>query len=183
MNKTKRKSISKKTRFEIFKRDDFTCQYCGSHPPSVILHIDHIVPVKDGGDNQMDNLITSCSSCNLGKSANSLNSVPLSLKEKANQVKESELQLKEYTKILKAKKDRIEIEKWQIAASLEGVEYIRQYNAAKMKSIEIFLNKLHFYQVLDAAENAFHKFTYREYPRFKYFCGICWKIIKGEQNG
>jgi len=65
----KRKSISKKLRFDIFKRDEFVCQYCGSHPPSAILHVDHIHPVKEGGTNCNDNLITSCSLCNLGKSA------------------------------------------------------------------------------------------------------------------
>lgn len=104
---TKRKAISKKLRFEIFKRDEFTCQYCGSHPPSVILHVDHIIPVKEGGDNNIDNLITSCSSCNLGKSANSLTNIPVSLKEKSDLIKESEAQIKAYSKIMQDKKDRI----------------------------------------------------------------------------
>lgn len=44
-----RKAISKKTRFEVFKRDRFTCQYCGATPPGVLLHIDHIHPVAEGG--------------------------------------------------------------------------------------------------------------------------------------
>ena len=37
----KRKSISKKARFEVFKRDSFTCQYCGRTAPDVVLHLDH----------------------------------------------------------------------------------------------------------------------------------------------
>ena len=41
-----RKAISKKLRFEVFKRDSFTCQYCGKSAPDVILHVDHILPVK-----------------------------------------------------------------------------------------------------------------------------------------
>lgn len=44
-----RKAISKKTRFDVFKRDGFTCQYCGAHPPEVVLHIDHIIAVAEGG--------------------------------------------------------------------------------------------------------------------------------------
>lgn len=64
----KRKSISKKTRFEVFKRDSFTCQYCGSKAPDAILEIDHLNPVKHGGDNDLLNLITSCFVCNRGKS-------------------------------------------------------------------------------------------------------------------
>ena len=59
----KRKGISKKTRFEIFKRDKFTCQFCGQIAPNVILEIDHLKPVVKGGDNNLLNLITSCFSC------------------------------------------------------------------------------------------------------------------------
>ena len=63
----KRKSIAKKTRFEVFKRDKFTCQYCGRMAPDVILEVDHIKPVAEGGTNAMINLITSCRDCNRGK--------------------------------------------------------------------------------------------------------------------
>lgn len=63
-----RKGIGKKLRFEVFKRDRFTCQYCGAAAPEAILHVDHISPVSKGGGNDILNLITSCASCNLGKS-------------------------------------------------------------------------------------------------------------------
>lgn len=59
----KRKPIGNSKRFEIFKRDLFTCQYCGNHPPKTVLEIDHIIPVSKGGDNSQDNLITSCFVC------------------------------------------------------------------------------------------------------------------------
>lgn len=65
--KPTRKAIPKKTRFEVFKRDKFTCQYCGKKSPDVVLHIDHINPVAKGGDNSITNLVTSCVDCNLGK--------------------------------------------------------------------------------------------------------------------
>lgn len=68
----KRKSLSKTVRFEVFKRDSFTCQYCGSKAPEVVLHVDHIVAVATGGGNELLNLITSCGSCNSGKSAKPL---------------------------------------------------------------------------------------------------------------
>ena len=64
---TKRKSISKKIRFEVFKRDKFTCQYCGGKAPSILLEIDHIKPIASGGDNGILNLVTSCFDCNRGK--------------------------------------------------------------------------------------------------------------------
>lgn len=61
--------VSKSLRFDIFRRDSFTCQYCGSKPPDVILEIDHITPLSQGGEDDPANLITSCNSCNRGKSA------------------------------------------------------------------------------------------------------------------
>lgn len=62
-----RKSISKKLRFEVFKRDSFKCQYCGKSAPDVILECDHVVPVAEGGKTEMLNLITACRDCNRGK--------------------------------------------------------------------------------------------------------------------
>ena len=91
-----RKAISKKMRFEVLKRDKFTCQYCGKQSPSVILHLDHIKPVSKGGKNSLLNLVTSCVDCNLGKGARELSDeselekqkVHLSaLSEKQDQVK------------------------------------------------------------------------------------------------
>jgi len=69
-----RKQTSKRLRFEIFKRDLFTCQYCGKQPPDVVLEIDHIHPVADGGKTEPLNLTTACADCNAGKS-----NVPLGL--------------------------------------------------------------------------------------------------------
>lgn len=42
--------ISKKLRFEVFKRDCFTCQYCGEKAPNVKLEVDHIKPVSNYGN-------------------------------------------------------------------------------------------------------------------------------------
>lgn len=67
-----RKTIPKAVRFEVFKRDKFTCQYCGQKAPDVVLNADHIKPVAEGGTNDIVNLITSCEPCNNGKGARSL---------------------------------------------------------------------------------------------------------------
>ena len=67
-----RSGITKKIRFEVFKRDGFKCQYCGSSAPDVILHVDHINPVVNGGDNKIINLVTSCFDCNRGKGKRTL---------------------------------------------------------------------------------------------------------------
>lgn len=63
----KRPSTGKRLRFEVFKRDGFTCQYCGAQPPDVVLVPDHIEPLARGGSNTIENLITACEVCNQGK--------------------------------------------------------------------------------------------------------------------
>ena len=70
-NKTsqRRSGLSKKIKFEIMHRDNFTCQYCGkTKDDGVTLHIDHKIPVSKGGTDKFDNLVTACSECNFGKS-------------------------------------------------------------------------------------------------------------------
>ena len=67
-DKPKRKTIGDKLRFEVFKRDNFKCQYCGMSAPDVVLNVDHIDPVSNGGENDILNLVTSCRDCNSGKS-------------------------------------------------------------------------------------------------------------------
>lgn len=71
----KRQSTGKRLRFEVFKRDRFTCQYCGAQPPQVVLVADHIEPAALGGPTSIDNLITSCEACNQGKADKPLGAV------------------------------------------------------------------------------------------------------------
>jgi len=61
-------SISKRLRFEIFKRDGFRCSYCGATPEISELRVDHVTPRAKGGSDDPDNLATSCHDCNAGKS-------------------------------------------------------------------------------------------------------------------
>ena len=69
-HKTKREpSVS--LRYDVLKRDNYKCVICGRSPandPSIILHVDHIIPYSKGGETAMNNLQTLCQHCNLGKS-------------------------------------------------------------------------------------------------------------------
>ena len=175
MAKAKRKAISKRTRFEVFKRDGFKCLYCGAHPPGVLLHVDHIQPVAAGGGNDIDNLATSCDSCNLGKSAILLRSVPLSLAEKAAEVNEREEQLKGYHDILEAKRVRLDDETWRVMNLMypgKGSVSRDEFQGTKK-----FIEKLGFHEVYDAAEIALAgPASYRN--TFRYFAGVCWSKIR-----
>ena len=66
-----KRDINLRLRFKVMQRDNFKCRMCGASPatdPTVILHIDHIIPWAKGGETTIDNLQTLCSKCNLGKS-------------------------------------------------------------------------------------------------------------------
>ena len=52
------------TRFNVFLRDRFTCQYCGERDD---LTFDHLVPRSKGGQTTWDNVVTACAPCNLKK--------------------------------------------------------------------------------------------------------------------
>lgn len=185
MRKTQRKSISKKTRFEIFKRDDFTCQYCGNHPPKAILHIDHIEPVKEGGGNDMHNLITSCDICNLGKSANRLASVPQALEHSARQLQEKEEQLRGWNAVHQEAYERLEAQAWQVAnLYLDGrgkpLDNIQRKHFQVIKSCIV---RLGLYPCVEAMEVALSKGIYQDLGTFKYFCGVCRNKLGEVQNG
>ena len=79
--KQERKPITKKTRFEVFKRDSFKCQYCGKTPPEVTLEVDHIKPKSKKGSDDLNNLITACFNCNRGKSNIELKQITNTLNE------------------------------------------------------------------------------------------------------
>jgi len=55
------------TRFNVFLRDRFVCQYCGEPRPAHDLTFDHVVPRSRGGRTTWANVVTACSSCNLLK--------------------------------------------------------------------------------------------------------------------
>ena len=55
------------TRFNVFLRDRFNCQYCGEDFRSEELTFDHVIPRSRGGRTSWDNVVTACQGCNLVK--------------------------------------------------------------------------------------------------------------------
>jgi hypothetical protein len=185
MTKTKslREPISKKLRFEVFKRDAFKCHYCGNHPPTVILEVDHITPVSKGGTNNIDNLTTACFGCNRGKSDTELNVLPQTTLSKIELLQEQEDQYNEYQKLLKRIERRIE----QEADNIDFIfgEYWEDCHLSKTfkeGSLKVFIRKLGFTEVSTAMHKACSR-VHRVNACIKYFCGICWGKIREGSNG
>lgn len=59
-------SIAKRLRFEILRRDGYRCRYCGADDNLVV---DHVLPEALGGLTEAANLVTACQPCNVGKSS------------------------------------------------------------------------------------------------------------------
>jgi 5-methylcytosine-specific restriction endonuclease McrA len=55
------------TRFNVFLRDRFVCQYCGDDFPTQDLTFDHVIPRSRGGRTAWENVVTACGGCNLLK--------------------------------------------------------------------------------------------------------------------
>jgi hypothetical protein len=65
-----RRSLSLALRYAVLSRDQFRCAKCGRSPAmerGVMLHIDHVIALANGGETALGNLQTLCEDCNLGK--------------------------------------------------------------------------------------------------------------------
>ncbi len=77
------------TRFNLFLRDEFCCQYCGAKGD---LTFDHVVPRARGGTTSWENVVAACSPCNLRKGAKSLRQAGFHLKRPPRQPNSEEMQ-------------------------------------------------------------------------------------------
>ena len=76
------------TRFNLFLRDEFTCQYCGSKGD---MTFDHVVPRCRGGKTTWQNVVASCGPCNLKKASRSLREASMHLQRPAREPSPQEL--------------------------------------------------------------------------------------------
>lgn len=192
----KREAISKKIRFEVFKRDSFTCQYCGKHPPEVTLEIDHIKPIALGGTSDINNLITACFGCNRGKGKTELKQITNSMMENKEIIEERERQYIEYHKLLAKVRKRVESEIDSVVEIFEE-KFKNQSPTEKFKinTIKMFIEKIGVFNVIDAMTLACDYIGGEGYSKadnfamkrgsdcLRYFCGICWKKLRSIENG
>ena len=76
------------TRFNLFLRDEFRCQYCGGKGD---LTFDHVVPRARGGITSWENVVAACAKCNLRKGSKSLGRAGMSLRKPPRQPGAEEL--------------------------------------------------------------------------------------------
>jgi hypothetical protein len=168
-----RMAISKTKRFEVFKRDLFTCQYCGRTAPNVVLVIDHIEPVAKGGTNDILNLITSCNDCNSGKSARRLSDSTIIEKQMA-QLKEIQERRNQLSMLKTWKDECVKFDNEQLQVVVDQIESFYGYSvpddgiAVIMKAIK----KFGIEEVFEAVQVAIQNYELVSTASLKIY-GIC----------
>lgn len=187
----KRKALSKKLRFEVFKRDRFTCSYCGKRPPEVILEPDHILPIVEGGEDTLENLTTACFACNRGKAGVSLENVApaideMQVLENVQEMLERQLAIRRSVVVANAAREAEQaavetVRSWWMEEFGPGAEF-------KVPTIRQFCRRLGLEEVrdaMDAAQGLIDQkpwITPQHSEFWRYFCGVCWNKIRDRER-
>lgn len=178
--------MTKKLRFKIFTRDNFTCKYCGGTPPECTLEVDHIISRKDGGSDDEGNLTTSCFNCNRGKSKKSLNPEvvnKISFKKKIKEIEVKKEQIELYFEFLK-KKENLDDDIVQPFADrwleCSGNEYsLSTHGRKQMKPLIKKFSTEHIFKAIGITwENS----KVDNEHKFRYMCGILKALRLEEEN-
>lgn len=179
-------TVSKHLRFEIPRRDNFQCRYCGGAAPDVALTVDHVIPVALGGTDEASNLVSACQPCNSGKSATPPDA-PLvedvsrraldwaAAMEYAAAERRSNRGLREDAKV------QFETH-WQ-GYRLPGYQsrYHETLPAGWQGTIDQVLDAgLDAADLIELVDVAMGSSNVRE--KWRYFCGCCWRRVRETQS-
>lgn len=188
-------SLSVRTRFEVFKRDRFTCQYCGKNPPDVLLEVDHITPRAAGGSDEMANLTTACWDCNRGKADRLLEegTEPVVGAGQVDSLRERLEQAAAYTELvgqqeaLVDKQVRLVMGVWAKAFGAEEIEEDGQSfwrlasgEFPNERSVRIFVRRLPVHEIMAAIDITSSRHHESTAWTCRFFYKVCWRRIKGE---
>lgn len=174
-------AVTKRTRFEVLRRDNYTCRYC--HATDSPLTVDHVMPVALGGGDDPANLVTACRDCNAGKSSES--------PDAATVAQVSEFALRWRAAMDQAVEDALE--QADIRAELVDYFHTEWHEHPSLPDLPVGWEESvsRFYglglrvTLLDEAVRA----TAARFQRmhgseraFRYFAGVCWQKIRDIQD-
>lgn len=177
-------AVSKRLRFEILRRDNFQCRYCGAKPPQAQLRIDHVIPEALGGQTVPENLVTSCEPCNSGKTS-TLPDSPLVEDVRRDALRwaralEAAAEIRRLDREAREAYVNYFTELWNVWKTGRGqYEKPIPLDPGWQSTIEKFY-AYHFdpdelkYAVRRAMEND----KVPADSTYRYFCGICWNILR-----
>ena len=175
-------AVSKRLRFEILRRDEHTCTYCGESAPNVTLHVDHVIPEALGGSDDASNLTTACKDCNAGKSSTAPDAPNVaSVDARAAKWKDAMQRAADIER--SARNGSLSLIVWMHFhwTQLFGDDYYLDHGwqQSTAKFAELGLN----HDDLRYAMSVVHrKAGTLNGGHFSYFCGVCWKMISERQE-
>jgi hypothetical protein len=172
-------AVSKRLRFEILRRDNHTCRYCGASAPDVPLRVDHVTPEALGGRTEPANLVTACEPCNSGKSSVALD-IAMVEDIKADALRFAELTRQAYAVLSEQLDSRGEY--WETFEQLWAHTFRLPMPSDAYPTIARWHDMaVPLELVIDAANISFGAHMVKD--RFKYMCGIVWnqvQVVAGE---
>lgn len=174
-------SVSKRTRFEVLRRDNHTCRYCGATSPDATLTVDHVVPVALGGSDDPSNLVAACRDCNAGKASTSPDS-PLVADVQQDALRWAAA-IQQAAKVMAADT--------QARTELNGTFHdlwVDMCAAWRRPSdwsdtLDLFRSRgLPQAEIVDAFWVMYGKSEMSSDQRWRYFCGICWRKLERLQE-
>lgn len=185
---TAHKPVSRRLRFEILRRDNHTCRYCGAQAPDVALAVDHVIPVALGGGNDPSNLVTSCQPCNSGKASTSPDAakveevdaaailfgkaVERAAEIRAAQQYESDLAVSAFEDIWN---------NWKYTRH-DGERVPVQLADGWTESIRRFYDLGFTTEDFERFTNIAMRSSAPNYDKFRYFCGCMWRELTDRQE-
>ncbi|MGW7617353.1 HNH endonuclease [Streptomyces antimycoticus] len=181
-------AVSKRLRYEILRRDNHTCRYCGATAPDAPLRIDHVTPVALGGNDDPGNLVTACQDCNSGKTSSTVDSATVAdvaddalrwaaaMKQAADNLLEGEKPKLAYRSAFLA-----EWERWGVGKgeARKAIDLPADWKA----SIERFrVAGLPSQMWGDIVDTSMGNTKVLEVNKFKYCCGIAWNQVTAMQE-
>jgi hypothetical protein len=182
--------VSKRLRFEILRRDNHSCRYCGRSAPEVRLTVDHVTPETLGGSDDPSNLVAACADCNAGKS-----SVPVDAALVADVAGDALRWAKAMAVATDlARKKRSSDNKFVADFARLLVDIYEsdtaRYELPPLPDVQDFKRSvlqfrdcgLDLSDLAFAARKAMSNRRLREEHIWRYLCGICWRTVEERQE-
>lgn len=171
-------AVTKRLRFEIFRRDNHACRYCGASAPDAKLTIDHVIPASLGGTDEPANLVTACEDCNSGKGSSSPDAPVV---EDVTQDALRWAAARERAEaMLAAEREKREdyIDRFAAVWTAEAPAFAEIPDNAEASITRFYEAGLPIEELLDAARVAFAATHVYQRRRFNYMCGVAWRKVE-----
>lgn len=174
-------ALTKRIRFEILKRDNHTCRYCGASAPDVKLHVDHVTPQALGGTDDPTNLVTACIDCNLGKASTSPDAA--TVQDVARDALRWSLYVRQAGSFIEAQtQERYDYReafsdawaRWECEPSQQPLPLPDDWKASIENFRKAGLSAVSIVQCVQIAGDSGTPAS----RVFKYFCGVAWGFIR-----